>query len=963
MGIDNQKQSVVPVIKQVLMKHKERIIFGCVALVAAVYFLVPASMSTLQEQLLSDDRVVQKNALDELKNRGEEAIPYLMYGLNHPKSRVRNQIVKHIRKYPGSASFYLTDVVEDPSSIYNHQAKLSAVRALGSMRGDVESLLQRLVANSSTHEDLKQEAMGSLVKLKPRIYEKIYFYMDGRWSRANELMKQGYIRIEDGWVSVQSKFFAVEKNLNEAAAARDNLKTAQEQIIRDIQNNHTIEFDRYLADWQAMFAMYEGANTTFVSLLKSLTIRSKKAEKTYSNMMKEHLEELHSETTSFVDRLTELNQEGLVTRVLEKQTRHFSAVSKFVLFQYIKWNDFDAQMARCKKNYYELSRKNTLFMYLDYKFFGISRDKAQQNKIAHSIENIIRETNIYYKISSQTPQRDSARHWLNCRYREVDMGSYDKDRPYVRRVRVLCHFSYWVNGNEVLNWERVISSSHQLSLPKEREIDDDQKAILHVARKDFQQKLEKWTPESFSLETLAVKKAPRIKMYGQSSVDVVYMKNGRKLKGLIAKENSKGLDLIMLSSKAGITSSLKIKIAKRKVKKIKRLAKDIRRLRLQDIRTSEKPLIVDEQKSNAINVEKTNSEYSRACLLYPSKYFMLYSDTPQEFVPQIAFRIEVAFAAYQQYFPIKRNTNKKIDIHVFTSTTKYQKITKETVNDAVYNRVKNHIIARCNLDNYRKYLKDSKKDNKDAKDEIKKHNEALAELNKELSSKRATFKQLDKQLARGKISQRDYNDAYRNTRIEIDRLNSQIKKIERLKAKLGGKLTSDRSSSRDRLDFIESMMRMIYREMFIAYTKNYLFTEEKVVYTPRWFLEGFAQYFEDLYLSGERVILGKRDKDRTNYFNQVAGRDELSLQKLLAAGDNDFVVTSRENIKSSDTYYIQSWGVAYYITTLTNMKRNDIFTPYIDNIWRGKDQEQAFTELVGIPMTKFRRKLFEFYRD
>ena len=962
MVTDKQK-TIVPVIKQVLMKHKERIILGSVALIAAVVFLVPASMSTLQEQLLSDDISVQQHALEELKNRGEEAIPYLIFGLNHPKSRVRNQIVKHIRKYPGSASFYLTDVVEDHSSIYNHQAKISAVRALGSMRGDVESLLQRLVGNRSTHKDVKQEAMSSLVKLKPRVYEKLYFYMDGRWSRASELSKQGYIRTEDGWVSVKSKFFAVEKKINAASIARTNLKSSQEQMIRDIQSDRSVAFDEYLNDCDAMFALYVDANTTFLTLLKSLSSRSTKAEKMYSEMMKEHLQELYTETTAFVDRLTEMNQEGLVTRVLEKQTRHLSAMSKFALFEYTTWDAFAEQMAHCKKRYYELSRKNTLFVYFDFSFFNAQRSKTTQNQVATSIEDIIRETNIYYKISSQTPEQDSARHWLSCHYREVDIGSYYKDRQYVRRVRVLCHFSYWVDGNEVVNWERVVSSNILLPLPKERDISDEQQALLATARDDFQQKLEKWVPESFTLATLSMKKKPKAKMYGQSSVDVVYMKNKRKLKGLIAKETAKGIDLILLSTKAGTTSSLKIKIAKRKIKKIKRLPKDIRMLRLEDIQTLDKPLVVDEQKSNAVTVEKTKSQYSRSCFLYPSKYFMLYCDTPQEFVSQIAFRVEVAFAAYQQYFPVKRNLNKKIDIHVFTSTAKYQKITNETVNDAVYDSAKNHVIARCNLDNYRNYLKNSKKDNKDAQREIDKQDEVLAELNQDLNRKKATFDQLDKQLARGRISQRDYNDAYRNVRIEIDRLNSQIKKIERRKAKLSGKLSSDRASSRARLEFIEAMTRMIYREAFVAYANNYLFATEKAVHTPQWFIEGFAQYFEDLYLSGERVILGKLENKRTSYFNEVVRRNDLSMKKLLAAGKNDFVVMSREKLKNSHTYYIQAWAIAYYITTLTNMKRNDIFTPYIDDIWRGKDQEQAFSALVGMPIPQFRSKLFEFYRD
>ena len=156
---------------------------------------------------------------------------------------------------------------------------------------------------------------------------------------------------------------------------------------------------------------------------------------------------------------------------------------------------------------------------------------------------------------------------------------------------------------------------------------------------------------------------------------------------------------------------------------------------------------------------------------------------------------------------------------------------------------------------------------------------------------------------------------------------------------------------------------MIYREAFVAYANTYLFTAEKAVYTPRWFVEGFAQYFEDLHLSGERVILGKLEKKRVSYFNEVVRRNDLSMKKLLAAGKNDFVVMSREKLKNSHTYYIQAWAIAYYITTLTNMKRNDIFTPYIDNIWRGKNQEEVFSTLVGMPIAKFRSKLFEFYRD
>lgn len=938
-------------------------------MIVGLILLMPKSLATLQEELLSQDIEMQQTAFAALKLRGEEAVEVLVYGLNSPQVKMRKDIISHISKYPQSASFYLVEVVEDFANVFTHQARIYAVRALGDLKVDSEITLQSLLAKSSTPEDLRQEAIKSLVKLKPDIYKRKYHFMGGLWLSTRDLRKQGYIETESGWVLVSKLFTDLDGKMSQTLENRKNLEKMRASILQDLQQDKNIQIKDFISQWDKFFEQYSSIAAEFSRLSRSIE-GNLPVETKYKNEISKSLMELHSSNMEFVDNLISLNQQGLAIKVMQKELEN---VSKIVAWDKIDFPSGKAQ--ELKERHSDLVKESTLYVYTKFSFFGDYDTNDFRDQVTSRIEKSIMRANMYPQFSSRTPKEDRPKHWIVCEYREANIGSYfgnrDKKRKHIRRLRALCNVSYWVESNKVKNWEDVISSNIYLELSKQQ-TGDLQKAICDMVRNDLKEKLVTWEPKDFDQRKIKrsnedTQKVRGSTMYSQKALDIIYTKSKRKIKGLIKAENSRYITFAVVKMSKGQTSFVEIKIARSKIAKVKRISDEIREKRLQDLENIGKQKFVDRKKIDSVPLEKVAWEFGKGTgLVYTSKHFTLYCNTPEEFTREIAFRTESIFEAYKQFFPITRNSDKKIKIYIFNSTAEYQRyIGNAFSNPAYYSPTHNHIVASCDLSSYQSEITKIKQHHDKIRASIAKNEQSIERYRNQITQqKRRLHEDLDKRLARGQIKQRDYDNAYRNIRSQITSINKQVNSILRDQKKLKSEVRRyDYQNSKLIPKYVDSMVEMMYHEAFHAFMENFLFTKEQTILVPRWLNEGLAQYFESSFFSGERLIIGEMDKERLRFLKKFTKRNNtVAIKDLLVAGYKDFMVMSSDNLENSNLHYIQSWAVVYYITTLFDLRKGDVFGPYVRNIWSGKDQIKSFEELVGMPVAEFEKKWLEFFQ-
>jgi hypothetical protein len=87
----------------------------------------------------------------------------------------------------------------------------------------------------------------------------------------------------------------------------------------------------------------------------------------------------------------------------------------------------------------------------------------------------------------------------------------------------------------------------------------------------------------------------------------------------------------------------------------------------------------------------------------------------------------------------------------------------------------------------------------------------------------------------------------------------------------------------------------------------------------------------------------------------VRKNELIPLADLLKSGTKQFIVAHASENQESDRTYLNSWGMAFYLT----FDRHVLGTPELDNYVRelknGSHVQQAFEKLVGHSLDQFER--------
>ncbi len=145
----------------------------------------------------------------------------------------------------------------------------------------------------------------------------------------------------------------------------------------------------------------------------------------------------------------------------------------------------------------------------------------------------------------------------------------------------------------------------------------------------------------------------------------------------------------------------------------------------------------------------------------------------------------------------------------------------------------------------------------------------------------------------------------------------------------------------------------LYHEAFHAYLRNNVYPRQQYD-VPPWLNEGLAVIFEGGLLEGNTLRVDAPNAVALKKLKaDLAGPAPLDLEKLLAAGQGQFLLVAGVRPAAVDRYYVHAWGLAYYLT----FEKHVLGSPALEKYLQPGNARLApvprFQQLVGMPLEQF----------
>jgi hypothetical protein len=305
-------------------------------------------------------------------------------------------------------------------------------------------------------------------------------------------------------------------------------------------------------------------------------------------------------------------------------------------------------------------------------------------------------------------------------------------------------------------------------------------------------------------------------------------------------------------------------------------------------------------------------------LCYTSAQFVLISNAREDIVRRAAVRLEQIYTAYGRFLPARHQGGKPTTIYLVRSLAEYQGLLREQgrdiLNPAFYDAGKNHILCASDLQRMGDDLEQIRKNHQKILDDLK---DEEAKLNK---------------YYKGKVpaTARDYIN---NKRQEIFLANQKNDRVFQQATR--------------------HLFRTLYHEAFHAYLANFVYPPEEYA-VPRWLNEGLAQIFETAIVEAGELRVGHADPERLRRIRLQARKGQtVGLARLLTAGPQQFLVNHASARQVSDSFYLNSWALAFDLTFDRRLLGTPALDRYVQSLKHGADPLAAFNQLTGMPLEKF----------
>ncbi len=421
--------------------------------------------------------------------------------------------------------------------------------------------------------------------------------------------------------------------------------------------------------------------------------------------------------------------------------------------------------------------------------------------------------------------------------------------------------------------------------------------------------------------------------------DVIHLKNGNVLKGLILQEQPQALTFQHISRKPGrptlVFSSTVQRSEIQRIDKLSPSERDKLKDRLVQLEAFAQQL--EQIVLQRVAWEKTPN----AAWYYESDYFTLTSDAPEETVRLAASRLEQIYAAYVRFLPPRHKGGKPTTIVLFRSKDDYYRRLdadgRKFRNPAFYDPSTNRIWCGSDLQRMGEDLERVRLEHQRLRDELHKQ---------ELEFRRlySNPKDLARHLAP--------LHAYRRQIAEVDRKNLA---------------TFDRAT--------QQLFSLLYHEAFHAYLANFVYrplppqTRPNEAFPgelPVWLNEGLAQIFQSALVEGNELRVGHVETPRWTTLRQtVKSGQMLPVRQLLKLDPKWFRVEHHADSFDSEKMsahraYQTSWAVAFYLMFERRLLGTPALDRFVCSVQTGEDAVVAFEQLVGASIDQFEKDLAKY---
>jgi hypothetical protein len=404
--------------------------------------------------------------------------------------------------------------------------------------------------------------------------------------------------------------------------------------------------------------------------------------------------------------------------------------------------------------------------------------------------------------------------------------------------------------------------------------------------------------------------------------DVIHLKTGHKLSGLIVKDNSDAVVLWRVNRKPGSsTSVISSTIERREIDHLDALGEKDRETLSERLKALDPTGRGEVRRMASLTLEAGDwgKDGKGRARVYHSDYFVLESDAAEDIVRRAAVRLENVYAAYTRFLPPRVEAAEPTRIFLARSLPDYQTLLREKgqpvlANLALYDPAQNCIYCGTDLQRLGDDLEKIRGEHQQALADL---NAKEAELNKLYKGKTPAQLLVPIRESRGRIALQDD----RNERL-----------------------------------FQESTARLFRRlthEAFHAYLANFVYRPGEAE-VPRWLNEGLAQVFESAVFEAGELRIDRPDPTRLREVQTLLKKGELlSPAQLLKSGPKDFLVEHGTDRQNSNRYYLASWAYAYYLIFERRLLAGKAMDEYVRSLQRGADPKAAFCEFTAQPLPGF----------
>jgi len=435
----------------------------------------------------------------------------------------------------------------------------------------------------------------------------------------------------------------------------------------------------------------------------------------------------------------------------------------------------------------------------------------------------------------------------------------------------------------------------------------------------------------------------------QSPREQIELKDQSCYSGLIESEDADWLTLIRIQTPRGRQTHLVIQpFAQSQIEKVTRLDAEQRAALQKQIEEFRNRATIEAVRMEAIQLKPSQGE-GRAYRHYQSKWFALDSTANEASTRRVIVRAEQIFAAYRQIVPPRTEPARPLRLIVLGSMDEYQAVLAKLgvkakiANSACFLEDQNTVVIGSDLTRLAavssQFVAQNAQLRRDLSDlegrlperlravaeSLKKSGLSNAEVSVEVMKERLRFKkQIDKK-----------RDELRQSDLQIDR-------------------TFKQSAGQ--------MLVRLYHEAFHAYVRNWVFPRPQYD-IPHWLDEGLAVLFEGGLLEGNTLRVDAPNSAALAKLKaDMAGPEPLELKKLLAADEGRFLIMSATRPAAVDRYYVNAWGMAYYLTFEKRLLNSPVLEQYLRRANAQLAPAARFQQLIGMPRAEFEQQWREYIR-